>query len=158
MADIAELSRLALSRRLFTYNSGKFIEGLEVLYDVTKDTQWRDLATVTSNAAMKSSAWAGSNGVVTEGASPSSNNDGVGFKAIFVRGLDEAYNRVAARADNEALRILLHSYVCVQLNALLELAANGSTYSSAWAGPPQGFTTWGQLASLDVFVAAIHAA
>ena len=110
------------------------------------------------NAAMKSSAWEGSNGVISEGASPDSDNDGVGFKAVFVRALDEAYVRVAARADNEAFRVLLHSYVCVQLNALLELAANGTTYSSAWLGPPQAFTTWGQMASLDVFVAAINAA
>ncbi|KAH9939620.1 glycoside hydrolase family 76 protein [Epithele typhae] len=143
---------------LFTYNTGKYLEGLEVLYDVTKDTQWRDLAVSIGNAGMKSTAWAGSNGVCTEGASPDSNNDGVGFKAIWVRAIDEAYNRVAKRGDNEAYRILLHSYVDVQLNALLELAANGTSYSSAWAGPPQGFTTWGQLASLDVFVAALHAA
>ncbi|KAG6841183.1 hypothetical protein C0991_000980 [Blastosporella zonata] len=45
----------------------------------------------------------------------------------------------------------------VQYNALLDLAANGSTYSSDWHGPPQAFSTWGQLASLDVFVAAINA-
>lgn len=27
---------------LFTYNQGKTIEGLAVLYDVTKDSQWSD--------------------------------------------------------------------------------------------------------------------
>jgi predicted alpha-1,6-mannanase (GH76 family) len=27
----------------FTYNSGKFVEGLAVLKDVTKDAQWTDL-------------------------------------------------------------------------------------------------------------------
>ncbi|TRM58168.1 hypothetical protein BD626DRAFT_573803 [Schizophyllum amplum] len=99
---------------------------------------------------------AGSDGVITEGASPDSSNDGVGFKSILLRALDEAYNR--RQGDNEALRILIHSYVCVQFNALLDLAATGYTYSSAWAGPPQGFTTWGQMAALDVLVAAIHAA
>lgn len=31
-------------------------------------------------AAVKSTAWQGSDGIITEGASPSSNNDGVGFK------------------------------------------------------------------------------
>ena len=45
-----------------------------------------------------------------------------------------------------------------QFNALLDLAAKGDTYSSSWTGPAQDFTTWGQMAALDVFVAAIHAA
>jgi len=31
-------------------------------------------------AAMKSAPWQGSDGIITEGASPDSNNDGVGFK------------------------------------------------------------------------------
>lgn len=34
--------------------------------------------------AIKSSAWEGSNGIITEGASPTANNDGVGFKGFFV--------------------------------------------------------------------------
>jgi len=29
---------------IFTYNSGKFIEGLSVLFDVTKDPQWNQLS------------------------------------------------------------------------------------------------------------------
>ena len=126
---------------------------------------------------------AGDDGVITEGASPNENNDNVGFKSILIRALDETYNR--RKGDNEALRILIHSYVCVQasivifsfplsfpmlclrdktltsfpqMNALLDLAADGNNYSSAWAGPAQGFTTWGQMAALDVFVAAINAA
>ncbi|TRM68594.1 glycoside hydrolase family 76 protein [Schizophyllum amplum] len=141
---------------LFTYNSGKYLEGLNVLADVTGDDAWKSLAVNVANAAMKTSAWQGSNGVITEGASPNENNDGVGFKSILLRALDETYNRRGG--DNESLRILIHSYVCVQFNALLELAADGNNYSSAWAGPAQGFTTWGQMAALDVFVAAIHAA
>lgn len=44
-----------------------------------------------------------------------------------------------------------------QYNALLDLAANGSTYSANWHGPAQGFTTWGQLAALDPLTAAISA-
>ncbi|KAI3997963.1 hypothetical protein K525DRAFT_275820, partial [Schizophyllum commune Loenen D] len=89
-----------------------FLEGLNVLADVTGDGQWKSLATYAANAAMKTSAWQGSNGIITEGASPSANNDGVGFKSILIRGLDEAYMR--RQHDNEALRILIHSYVCVQ--------------------------------------------
>lgn len=40
-------------------------------------------------------------------------------------------------------------------NAILELAATGNSYSANWSGPPQAFTTWGQLAALDVLTTAI---
>uniref|UniRef100_A0A0W0G1L0 Glycoside hydrolase family 76 protein n=1 Tax=Moniliophthora roreri TaxID=221103 RepID=A0A0W0G1L0_MONRR len=136
---------------LFTYNSGKYVEGLSVLASITGDAQWTSLYTNIANSAMKTNHWAGSNGIITEGASPSQNNDGVGFKAIFIRGLHEAF----ARSSNNDLKILIHSYI--DYNALLDLAANGNSYSSAWAGPPQGFTTWGQLAALDVLVSAVDA-
>ena len=56
------------------------------------------------------------------------------------------------------LNILIHSYLDVQYNAVLELASTGNNiYSSAWHGPAQGFTTWGQLSALDVIVSAISA-
>ncbi|KAJ3745446.1 endo-1,6-alpha-mannosidase [Lentinula detonsa] len=138
---------------LFTYNSGKYLEGLSVLKDVTGNSAWTTLMTDIAAAAIKSSVWEGSNGIITEGASPTANNDGVGFKAIFIRGLDEVSVR---SSDNSALQILIHSYNDVQYNALLELAANGTSYSSSWPGPPQAFTTWGQLAALDVMVTAIN--
>ncbi|KIK70000.1 hypothetical protein GYMLUDRAFT_151902 [Collybiopsis luxurians FD-317 M1] len=138
---------------LFTYNSGKYLEGLSVLKDVSGQLIWKSLMTNVSAAAIKSSAWEGSNGIITEGASPSKNNDGVGFKAVFIRGLDEVSVR---SSDNSDLQILIHSYIDVQYNALLELAANGTSYSSSWEGPPQKFTSWGQLAALDVMVSAIN--
>ncbi|KAL4258367.1 Meiotically Up-regulated protein [Pleurotus pulmonarius] len=138
---------------IFTYNSGKLIEGLSVLSHVTGDNQWDTLMGNVLIASTKGAPWQGSNGVITEGSSPNSNNDGVGFKSVLIRGLHEAFER----SPNNALRILVHSYVDVQYNALLDLAANGSTYSSSWAGPPQGFTTWGQLAALDVMTSAINA-
>ncbi|KAJ6485521.1 endo-1,6-alpha-mannosidase [Mycena sanguinolenta] len=137
---------------LFTYNSGKYIEGLSVLAVVAGDTQWSTLMINILNAAVKTTAWQGSNGVITEGASPNANNDGVGFKAVLIRGLHEAWTR---NPNNTALRTLIHSYGDVQYNALLELAATGNTYSSSWLGPPQAFTSWGQLAALDVMTANI---
>ncbi|EEB91234.1 hypothetical protein MPER_10440, partial [Moniliophthora perniciosa FA553] len=138
---------------LFTYNSGKYIEGLSVSASITGDAQWTSLYTNIANSAMKTNHWEGSDGIITEGASPSQNNDGVGFKAIFIRGLHEAFTR----SSHNDLKILIHSYIDVQYNALLDLAATGNSYSSAWAGPPQGFTTWGQLAALDVLVSAVDA-
>ncbi|KNZ72534.1 Mannan endo-1,6-alpha-mannosidase DCW1 [Termitomyces sp. J132] len=139
---------------LFTYNSGKFIEGLSVLADVTGDSQWRTLMINIVAAAVKSGAWQGSDGIITEGVSTTSDNDGVGFKAVFIRGLNEAYTR---NPSNQDLRTLIHSYINVQASQSENFAANGSTYSSNWHGPPQAFTAWGQLAALDVMVSAISA-
>lgn len=68
---------------LFTYNSGKYIEGLSILSAVTGDSSWTDLMITILAAAVKSSAWQGSDGIITEGASPDSNNDGVGFKGMY---------------------------------------------------------------------------
>lgn len=91
--------------------------------------------------SVKSTAWQGSDGIITEGSSTGSNNDGVGFKgmsghkktlspnycsgipdtffffplcaiAIFIRGLVEAFQR---NPSNTNLRILVHSYVDVQV-------------------------------------------
>ncbi|KAF7974112.1 hypothetical protein HWV62_13315 [Athelia sp. TMB] len=136
---------------LFTYNSGKYIEGLSVLAAITGNAQWTNLMTNIVNAAVKSTVWQGTNGIITEGADTTANNDAVGFKAVFLRGIHEAYNRSA----NSALKTLIHSYLDVQYNAILELAATGSTYSASWTGPPQAFTSWGQLAALDVLTTAI---
>ncbi|KAJ7262014.1 endo-1,6-alpha-mannosidase [Mycena rebaudengoi] len=138
---------------LFTYNSGKYIEGLNVLAAVTGDSQWTTLMINILIAAVKNNVWQGSDGIITEGSSPNSNNDNVGFKAVLIRGLHEAWTR---NPNNTSLRTLIHSYGDVQYNALLDLAATGSTYSSNWHGPPQGFTTWGQLAALDVLTANIE--
>jgi len=138
---------------LFTYNSGKYIEGLSILATLTGDSQWTSLLGFIVAASTKSSAWEGSNGIITEGASPNVDGDGVEFKAIFIRGLYEALTR----SSNNNLKILIHSYVDVQYNALINNASVGDTYSSSWTGPPQGFTTWGQMSALDVLNAAIGA-
>ena len=89
-------------------------------------------------AAVKFSAWQGTDGIITEGASPSKDNDGVGFKgaispsklksrhmcmltvtnthiAIFIRGLLEVFSRNPSNAD---LRNLLRSYINVQVSVL----------------------------------------
>ncbi|KAJ7114051.1 hypothetical protein C8R44DRAFT_881601 [Mycena epipterygia] len=74
---------------LFTHNSckyyslesdSKYIEGLSVLATVTGDAQWTTLSTIHFC----------SDGVITEGASTASNNDGVGFKAVLILGIHEA--------------------------------------------------------------------
>ncbi|KIJ55510.1 hypothetical protein M422DRAFT_151671 [Sphaerobolus stellatus SS14] len=147
----------ALSAPLFTYNSGKFVEGLSIISALTGNTSTQNLMVATIAAATHSLAWQGSDGIITEGSdSPESNDDGKGFKAIYIRGLYESFSRNPSNTD---LRILIHSYIDVQYNALLDLASSPSSniYSPAWHGPPQGFTTWGQLAALDVLNSAIGA-
>jgi hypothetical protein len=39
------------------------------------------------NAAVKTTAWEGADGIITEGVSTASNNDGVGFKGSFTHSL-----------------------------------------------------------------------
>ena len=70
------------STELFTYNSGKYVEGLSVLATVTGDSQWSDLALKITNAAVKTSVWEGSDGIITEGSETTANSDAVGFKGM----------------------------------------------------------------------------
>ncbi|OJA11364.1 hypothetical protein AZE42_05158 [Rhizopogon vesiculosus] len=141
---------------LFTYNSGKYIEGLSVLASVTGNSSWTSLLVDIVAVATKATAWEGSNGIITEGADITEDNDDVGFKAVLIRGLAEAWSR---NIGNTALRTLIQSYI--DFNALLDLAStsdSGSTwYSPAWEGPgPTSFIAWGQLAAVDVLVSAVR--
>ncbi|KAH9836681.1 endo-1,6-alpha-mannosidase [Rhodofomes roseus] len=139
---------------LFTYNTGKFIEGLAVLSDVTGDSQWKTLLTDVVAAGTKNAPWQGTDGIITEAAGDTSNNDGAGFKAIYIRGLNEAFVR---NQDDWDFQVLIHSYIDVQYNALLDLADNNNAYAIDWHGPATSYTAWGQLAALDVLVSAISA-
>ncbi|KDR70931.1 hypothetical protein GALMADRAFT_1346548 [Galerina marginata CBS 339.88] len=139
---------------IYSYNAGKFIEGLSVLTDVTKDDAWYQLMLSVIAASVKNSAWQESNGIINQGSDSTSHTDIVGFKAIFVRGLFEASRR---SPGNEKLINLIHSYVDVQYNAILDLARNGTSYGADWRGPrPTEFSSLGQLAALDVLSAAIE--
>ncbi|KAI0727610.1 endo-1,6-alpha-mannosidase [Fomitopsis betulina] len=139
---------------LFTYNTGKFVEGLSVLADVSGDAQWKSLMSNVVAAGTKKSPWQGSDGIITEAADDTSNNDGAGFKAVLIRGLNEAFVR---NLDDWDFQVLIHSYIDVQYNALLDLADNNNSYAINWHGPATAYTAWGQLAALDVLVSAISA-
>ena len=86
---------------IFTYNTGKFIEGLSVLESVTGDSQWNELYALAIvfrsrckrltysprmlsiiAAAVENTSWQGANGIVTEGADNTQNNDDIGFKGL----------------------------------------------------------------------------
>jgi hypothetical protein len=68
---------------LFTYNSGKYVEGLSVLAIVTGDSQWSDLALKVTSAAVKSAVWEGKDGIITEGSDNTQNTDAVTFKGLL---------------------------------------------------------------------------
>ncbi|KAH7341598.1 glycosyl hydrolase family 76-domain-containing protein [Rhizoctonia solani] len=140
---------------MFTYNSGKYLEGLSTLARLTNSSKWYDQVIETANAAVKARAWQGEDGIITEGqgGNLNTNDDGRGFKAIFIRALHKLFHDT----NNRDLHILIHSYVDVQYNALLDLASNGTSYGVVWHGPYNGPTPWGQNAALDVLVAAIGA-
>ncbi|KAJ1307720.1 hypothetical protein OPQ81_001809 [Rhizoctonia solani] len=123
---------------MFTYNSGKYLEGLSTLARLTNSSKWHDQVIETANAA---------------GGDLNTNDDGRGFKAIFIRALHKLFHDT----NNHDLQVLVHSYVDVQYNALLDLASNGTSYGVVWHGPYNGPTPWGQNAALDVLVAAIGA-
>ncbi|EIW78461.1 endo-1,6-alpha-mannosidase [Coniophora puteana RWD-64-598 SS2] len=139
---------------VFTYNTGKFIEGLSVLSQ--KKTNWQTPLLNTIVAATKSSPWQGANAVITEGASDPSDNDSVGFKPVLIRGLHEAWARNSGNAN---LRSLVKAYTDVQWNALQNVKnANNPWYSSNWAAGsrPSQVIPWGQLAAIDVLVSATN--
>ncbi|KZP29485.1 hypothetical protein FIBSPDRAFT_988790 [Athelia psychrophila] len=89
---------------LFTYNSGKAVEGLAVLAAVTGDAQWSDLCTNIVVAAVKNTVWQGANGVITE-AFHSADAARICALAVLLRGLHEVY----ARSTNSDLKTLIHS-------------------------------------------------
>jgi hypothetical protein len=81
-------------------------------------------------SSVNETQWQGSDGIITEGADNSQNNDGVGFKgaytfvscwldtntsfaAVFIRSLFEAYMR---NAEYTNLRTLIRSYINVQVS------------------------------------------
>jgi len=108
-------------------------------------------------AATKNSPWQGSDGVITEGSSDSTDNDDVGFKSVLIRGLHEAWARNSGNGD---LTAFVEAYTDVQWNALESLASTqsgGQTwFSTNWPGPgPSALIAWGQLAAIDVLVSAV---
>ncbi|QRW18120.1 glycoside hydrolase family 76 protein [Rhizoctonia solani] len=140
---------------MFTYNSGKYLEGLSTLARLTNASKWHDQLIETANAAIKARAWQGDDGIITEGQGGdlNKNDDARGFKAVFIRALHKLFHDT----NNRDLQILIHSYVDVQYNALLDLSSNGTSYGVVWHGPYNGPTPWGQNAALDVLVSAIGA-
>ncbi|KAG8946509.1 hypothetical protein FRC03_001358 [Tulasnella sp. 419] len=134
--------------------TGLFIEGLSVLASVTDDHNLVNLMVQVATAAIHTSQWHGSDGILNFGSDGdiSTNLNHRVLKGFLLRGLLEAYQRTTS---NAAFRDLIRSYINVQFNALRDLAREGDNYGVDWRGPFKGPFLHAQLAAFDALVAAI---
>ena len=158
--DGMNIQSCAITDWVFTYNQGKYIEALAVLYGKTGRTEYLDEAVNIAALSMKQSSFQGSDGVITEGQRTpySENDDARNFKGIYLRGLAVLYRRAPA---NHQIRNLIRAYVNVQANALIDLASDNASnpihYAVPWKGPRNsGNHPWGQLAALDALSVFVH--
>ncbi|KZV98352.1 Six-hairpin glycosidase [Exidia glandulosa HHB12029] len=142
---------------IFTYNTGKFVEGAVVLSHVTKDDKYKETALKAIVEAVKHvDNWQDEQGEITEGqdGDPSKGGDGRQFKSIYVRALTEVSRR---EWNNPDLRALLTAYINIQYNNLVTKATdNKGNYGVVWKGPYQGPYQHGQANALDLLVAGIE--
>ncbi|KZV78283.1 hypothetical protein EXIGLDRAFT_51966 [Exidia glandulosa HHB12029] len=155
--DTLNMQTCGVTNWYFTYNSGKFVEGAIVLNAVTGTQKYLDRGLATVVAGVKdSSHWQGANGLINEGqgGDPAANDDGRGFKAIWLRALTEVTRRQFNNAD---LHKLLKAYFNIQYNALTTKDTDGANnYGTVWAGPYKGPYDHAQMAALDGLVAGIE--
>ncbi|KAK7688550.1 hypothetical protein QCA50_008088 [Cerrena zonata] len=140
---------------------GFVIESLSIYLNKTTDQSASDFLKTLIPTAIKFPGFTSSNGVISEGPTV---DQAEGFgdynaetanKAIFIRGLHEAWSRMAKDSN---LAQLIQSYVIVQYNALLDLAKSPDNefYSPRWQGPPATkFIPWGQYTASNVMNAAL---
>ncbi|KAG8923096.1 hypothetical protein FRC02_011345 [Tulasnella sp. 418] len=140
------------------YLTGIAIEGFTVLADVTGSDDWRKLAISMAENAMTSSLWHGPDGILSVGSEGKLYiNDGLNaMKGLLARGLLALYQR---NPTNKPLRNTIRKYINVQhlrlkFNALVDLASRGNSYGVDWRGPFVGPYAHGQLAALELLVAA----
>ncbi|KZV90632.1 Six-hairpin glycosidase [Exidia glandulosa HHB12029] len=155
--DTLVLSDCGTNNWIFTYNTGKFVEGAIVLTQVTKDETYREQALKTIVDAVKNTKnWQDDSGHITEGqdGDPSQGNDGRQFKAIYVRALTEVSRREWQNAD---LHNLLRTYININYDTAINSDTDGQgNYGVVWKGPYAGPYGSGQMNILDLLVAGIE--
>ncbi|KAF7337078.1 Glycoside hydrolase family 76 protein [Mycena venus] len=143
----------SLSNIIEPYNSGLMIEGLAVLYSISGNATIQTLLNDILEAAISSTSWQGSNGVIaTGGCQKPVHKTG---DLNLVRGLTAAYTRNATAPD---LRDDLEKYIAVQFNAVVDLATenNSNIYGASWLGPPSSvFSGTNQTTALSALIGAI---
>nr|GAT51348.1 glycoside hydrolase family 76 protein [Mycena chlorophos] len=133
----------ASSSLLVPSNSGLMLEGIALLYSITGNSSLQDLAGNIVSAALSTTAWQGSNGIIKPG-------------DIFLpRGLNAVYTRGAIPSS---MMSYVAAYLGVQYNALTTLSrANGSNIYGNFAGPPTVFSNGNQTNAISALIAAISA-
>ncbi|KAJ7061813.1 hypothetical protein C8F01DRAFT_1286910 [Mycena amicta] len=142
--DTLDAASCAPTNLIESYNAGFMMQGLAVMYSITKNasiqTQLDDIVTA---ALIPTPSWQNSNGIIA-------NSD-----LNLALGIWEAYTR---NATSPALHDLLGKYLTVQFNAVVDLATvNGSNvYALSWMGPPSSeFSGINQTSALSALVSAI---
>ncbi|KAK7053556.1 glycoside hydrolase family 76 protein [Favolaschia claudopus] len=127
-------------------DSGLMIEGLSILYSITKDATTQNLLSDLLVAAIPNSIWQDGNGVLDYKGGGSLN---------LVQGLGAAYAR---NATNSTLHQYIGAYLGVQFNAVTQLATSDGTniYGKSWSGPPTStFSGRNQTFALGALLSAI---
>ncbi|KAJ7769010.1 hypothetical protein B0H16DRAFT_1518905 [Mycena metata] len=133
-----------------SYNSGLMIEGLAILYSISRNATIFDTIGKMVTAAMQYSGWQeGSNGIIANGASKLSDN-------MLPRALTTV---IARNATTSTLKSYIGAYLGVQFNAVMDLAtANGSNvYAGSWNGPPSAnFSPVNQTNAIQALMSVIN--
>ncbi|KAJ6489088.1 hypothetical protein C8R45DRAFT_1143600 [Mycena sanguinolenta] len=133
-------------------SSGIMIEGLAVLYSLSKNETIQTLLDDIVTATIPNPAWSNTQ---ADGIIAYPQNGAIRGDLELVRGLVAAYVR---NATSPQLHYDLGKYLAVQYNAVLDLAtANGSNvYGYEWVGPPSSaFSAVNQTGALSILVGAI---
>ncbi|KZV98357.1 Six-hairpin glycosidase [Exidia glandulosa HHB12029] len=156
---------------VFTYNTGKFVEGAIILSHITKDAKYKSAALAAIIDGVKHTKnWQNEKGEIKEGqdGDPKKGNDGRQFKvftffraggggergAIYIRALTEVARR---EYQNKELRALLKAYINIQYNNLITKDTDKKgNYGVVWKGPYEGPYQSGQANALDLLVAGIE--
>ncbi|KAJ7839164.1 hypothetical protein B0H14DRAFT_3140862 [Mycena olivaceomarginata] len=138
----------ALNNTASSSSSGLMIQGLAVLYSITKNASTQALLNNIITATISNENWQTPDGIIAEG--PSQVGD-----TYLVRGLTEAYERNAISSD---LRGSVHDFLGVQFNAVIDLATSAGTaiYGGAWTGPPSAiFSPSDQTSAISVLLSGM---
>ncbi|KAJ7055287.1 hypothetical protein C8F01DRAFT_1160030 [Mycena amicta] len=130
------------------YNAGYLIEGLAVMYTISKNVSVQNLLDDVVTAAIQNPSWQGYDGIVSRA------DDKTG-DFNYALGLSVAYAR---NATSPALREDLGKYLAVQFNAVMDLATenNSNVYGRVWIGPPSSvFSGSNQTTAGAVLIGAI---
>lgn len=154
--DGMSLTTCSANNWIFTYNTGKFVEGAVILSHVTGDGKYRDQALKTIvDAVTRVSNWQDKQGRITEGqdGDPTKGGDGRQFKSIYIRSLTEVARR---EYKNSGLKTLLKRYVNINFKTVRsDDTDDKGRYGVVWKGPYTKSES-GQMNVLDLFVAGIE--